>query len=924
MALMDWREVRALSFSLEVRLLGPFEVLVDGQQVAMPAGRLRALLAALAMRATEAVPTDGLIAAVWDDHELPSDARRSLQIAIVRLRALIGAERIETQSGTYMLTCPADCVDGLRLLGATADAAAELDLLDVLSLWRGEPFQGVPSPLLKATAGIRLTEAYLTVFERRIDRDLAEGRYGGLVTELRDLTGKYPLRESLWERLIDVLDRSGRHAEALECYEEVRTRVADELGVDPSPALRALHTGLLRAETEPPQVRARTMPRQLPGDVRQFIGRAEQLTALTSALADHRETAAVVTNVHGAGGVGKTSLVVHWARQMSESFPDGQLFINLHGYGPGEPLSEGEALDLLLHGLGLPAAQIPPSADGRSALLRTTLADRRVLLVLDNARNADQIRPLLPGTGMVVVTSRSQLRSLTAREGAIRIALDRLTRAESRAMLSSSLPESTRSGSEVDELAQLCDHLPLALAIVAERAARLPRPSIDDLIEELRGEQRRLDSFDTGDDQLTSVRTVLTTSYAALPPQAARLFRLLGLHPGLSVSVPAAAALTGTSVSAAARLLDRLEDAHLAHQTARRRYELHDLVGSFAAECALAESAEERDCASVRIMGWYMHSAEAASVKLGQRHTPTRRDESPFGVEALTFDDSRQAMEWLDSEYRTLLTIVRGAVAGGRNQVVFTVVRSLFRYLLTRRPPAEALELQLLAVDAARADGDALAEAVATNQRGSSYGRLGEYERATDWFEQALDLFRAAGDVDGQATALGNIGMIHELDGRPELALAAQEQALALAGQTGEPAAVSSILNNLATTQLQMTRFEAAAQSAAKAMEINRRQGDLTAEAISTDTLGLAKLALDHHDAAIRCFTRAITIHHRMGSGWSEAFTLRNLGRAECAMGRLDAARRSWECALQLLDRDEAPDNPQLSRSELRCLLGGL
>ncbi|MET9311037.1 BTAD domain-containing putative transcriptional regulator [Kribbella sp. NPDC003505] len=897
----------------------------DGQPLDVPAGRLRALLAALAMRAADPVPADHLIAATWEEHERPSDPRRSLQIAVVRLRALIGAEWIETVSGSYRLTCAVDDVDSLRLLKATAEFSAGRDLLDVLALWRGEPFQGVASPLLKATAGIRLTDAYLSVIEHRIDCDLADGRYDGLVAKLRDLIETYPLRESLWARLIEVLDRTGRHAEALKSYEEVRTRIADEFGVDPSPELRALHADLLKADPGPPPIRTPVRPRQLPSDVTHFIGRTEHLSALRSAMAEDWTTACVITNVHGAGGVGKTSLVVHWARQMTVTFPDGQLFIDLHGYGPGEPLSAAEALDSLLRGLGVPAAHIPPSIDGRSALLRTTLADRRVLLVLDNARNVDQIRPLLPGTGMVVVTSRSQLRSLTAREGAIRIAVDRLSREESRALLTGARTESGRCGSAVDELAQLCDDLPLALAIVAERAGRSPHLSLDGLLEELRGERRRLDSFDTGDDQLTSVRTVLTASYVALGSEVARMFRLLGLHPGLSISLPAAAALAERSLSTAARLLDLLEDAHLTRQIAPRRYAVHDLVGAFAAECALTGPAGEGDAAKERITSWYLHSAEAARAQTDQGRTAsTRLDGPPPGVVPLTFNDARQAMDWLDSEYPTLLRIVRGAVDGRRGQVVVTVIRSLFRYLLTRRPPEEALELHQLAVDAARADGDMLAEAVAENHLGTSHGRLGEYEHAIRRCERALELFRAISDVQGQATALGNIGMVHELDRRPELAMAAQEQALALARQTGEPAAVSSILNNLATTQLQMARFDAAARAAAQAVEINRRQGDLTAEATCTDTLGLAKMALGLHDAAARCFTRAITIHRQMGSGWSEAFTLRNLGRAEQVLGRREAALRRWERALLLLDRYEAPDNPQLSRGELRRLIGAL
>ncbi|MEV8378878.1 BTAD domain-containing putative transcriptional regulator [Kribbella sp. NPDC056861] len=570
-----------MAVGLEVRLLGPFEVLVDDQQVRV-VGRLRSLLAALALR-TSVVGFDDLIAAVWEEHERPSDPRRSLQVAVVRLRALIGGGWIETGSGGYRLTGAR--VDAMMLLQATKASRSTVELDEVLSCWRGEPLQGVPSALLESTAGPRLTESYLSILERRIDVDLAEGRYAGLVTELRDLAERYPLRESLWVRLIDLLDRSGRRAEALACYEDIRQRIADELGVAPSQDLRSLHGDLLAADGAPARAEGSGVPRQLPRKVPRFVGRAENLEALDAALA--QQPSGLCLTLSGPPGVGKTSLALEWSHRVAEAFPDGQLFVDLGGYGIGDPLSSGQALELMLQGLGFEAGRIPSSTDARGALLRTSLADRQLLLVLDDARNADQVRPLLPSSGTVLVTSRSQLRSLTAREGAVRIAVDGFSPTEARTFLSRSIPVPVGSRPAADELARWCDHLPLALAVIAEHAERSRYDAVDDLLAEFRRHPYVLDMFDLGDDQQRGLRASLASSYDALPPDAACLFRLLGRQPGHSMTLTAVVELAKLRRAVLLTSLDRLEEAHLLRRTGPDHFELSELMAAYAEECAL-------------------------------------------------------------------------------------------------------------------------------------------------------------------------------------------------------------------------------------------------------------------------------------------------------------------------------------------------
>ncbi|WP_158088868.1 AfsR/SARP family transcriptional regulator [Thermoactinospora rubra] len=577
---------------LRIALLGPFEVRRGAVPIELGSNRLRALLAVLAMSAGETVSIEQLAVALWAE-DLPANQRRSIQTYVARLRPELGPDAIRTTPAGYRLEVDPEQVDALRfrrLVGEAAPArgiAEERRLLDeALALWRGDPFDGVDSDHLHGPKASRLVELRLSAVERWIDLSLAEGRHGEIVAEVRELAARHPLRESLWGRLLLTLDRCGRQAEALAMYEQLRSRLAEELGTDPAPELQCIHAALLDGgawQAEP------VVPRQLPPAVADFTGRRDVLKEMDRLLGEGTRICVVT----GTAGVGKTSLAVHWAHRAAERFPDGQLYIDLQGFGSsGAPLRPQDALSILLQAMGVARHRIPDDPEAAAMLYRTMLAGKRTLVILDNARDADQVRRLLPGGAgcAAVVTSRRGLSSLVTREGAMLVTLGVLTRAEARDLLARRLGrERTETEAQAtDEIVDLCARLPLALVIAAGRAAANPGCPLSALAAILRGVRDDVGVL-ASRDSLTDMRSVLSHSYEALCADAARLFRLLATHPGPDISRTAAAALTGVAPTRADRLLDALLDAHLVAEIAPGRVAFcHDLLRTYARDLTRA------------------------------------------------------------------------------------------------------------------------------------------------------------------------------------------------------------------------------------------------------------------------------------------------------------------------------------------------
>jgi DNA-binding SARP family transcriptional activator len=536
---------------IRIELLGSPHLTVAGREVAIGSYRVWAVLAALAVNAGQVVTMDALTRLVWGDRA-PVSPRAALHTFVNRLRGLVGADAVQTAVDGYLLDVPAETVDALRheqlQIRATelnADAAATT-LDEALALWRGKPFSWAGAEALAAEFGPVLAERYLTATERRVDLDLHGGKYDTAITRLQGLLAEYPLRESLWARLIPALRDAGRTTEARQSYEKVRAMLADALGADPSPDLQEVFLSLGPADTA--DALPDEAPHQLPSGLREFTGRSEQLGWLDCALTDaEARRAGPVVAVVGPGGVGKTSLVLRWAHRVAGRFPDGQLYVNLNGYGAAEPVAARAALDQMLRAVGVPPRRIPADAHEGAGLLRGRLADRRMLVLLDNARDAGQVRPLLPGGGNVtIVTSRSELTGLAVRDGAIRLALPEMTDDEAVELLSRSVgpARAVAEPHAVAELARLCGNLPLALSIAAHQANRYPDDTLAEAVAELRAAADRLDVLHDPGDPSADLRAVFSWSYRALDSDTARVFRYLGLHPAPGISLPAAACST--------------------------------------------------------------------------------------------------------------------------------------------------------------------------------------------------------------------------------------------------------------------------------------------------------------------------------------------------------------------------------------------
>lgn len=933
--------------ALEIRLLGPLEVLVNGVPVQLRGGRARALLAVLALAAGEAVPTDVLIARVWG--ELLADSRGNLYTYVRRLRSVLGPSAIARAAGGYRLDVDPDCVDARRFLalleradqhradqgpysaGQRQDGGGERQLLDeALGLWRGGPYDE-QSDWLSQCQAPRFTERYLTALERRADLDLAAGRHNDLVAELRELTRQHPLREPLWTRLLLALAKSGRHAEALEAYEAIRRRLADELGVDPSPELRQIHADLLEGAAPglPGSARgvdrpASVVPQQLPADLAGFTGRADGIKALDGLLEESGSP--TVLALHGGGGIGKTTLAVHWAHRVKERFPDGQLFVDLRGYGPGSPTAPAEALDGLLRGLGISGAQIPEGVDPRSALLRSTLADRRVLIILDNARDAEQVRPLLPGAGgpAVVVTSRSQLRGLATREGAKRIAVETLSGHESVTLLRDRLSDHEVLDDVLVELAELCGHLPLALAIAAERAGRSKDGALDELFGELRAERDRLDALDSGEDASSNLRSVFSWSYNALDPDTARMFRLIGLHPVNQFSGTAAAALAGSPLPQARKLLDRLVEANLLQADGDGRYAVHDLVRDYANELVETAGPVERDAAIARLDSWYVHTADKARKALTGVPYPVELGGLEPRVHCLDFSNHQQAKAWFTAERVAIFALIAASARAGRHRTTSRLSRLIHAFLVSTHGRAESIPLCRLGVEAARVEGDQVAEAASRNQLGGALWRLCQFDEAAVQQEIARELYRKVGHRDGECRVLGDLGLVYHDTGRLSEAIEMTEQQHHLALELGMTYYVSHSLNNLAAMYRDAGRLSDAVRAAGQAVDGHRGVGDPANLCQALDTLGAVHLARGAADDAAACFEEALGLAREFGYRWAEAVILRNLGTAQLRVARFAEARHSIRAALDIVDEIKADDTGALRRADLVDLLAQL
>jgi DNA-binding SARP family transcriptional activator/Tfp pilus assembly protein PilF len=921
----------------EFLLLGPLVVRADGSQVEVTAAKQRAILAALLLRANQAVPADDLAETLWGE-DLPSAARAGVQNYVMRLRKALGpaGARIITEPGAYLIRVQPGDLDLHRfedLLREARTAAqdgrwqvAADHVSAALALWRGEPLADVGSDLLRARAGPRLAELRLQALETRLDADLHLGRPGEVIAELRQLAAEHPLRERFHALLMLALYRDGRPGEALAAYQHARGLLVDELGAEPGPELRQLHQQILTADPALVQpasdpagpTPARPAPRELPGDVAAFTGRAAELAELDRLLlgqADpppggRKPTAAVISAVSGTAGVGKTALAIHWAHHAAGKFPDGQLYVNLRGYDPDRPMAAADALAAFLRSLGVPGQDIPPDEAERASRYRSLLTGKRMLVVLDNAATVEQVRPLLPGTPGcgVVVTSRDSLAGLVARDGARRLDLDLLPLADAVALLRELI--GTRADAQPDaavKLAELCARLPLALRVAAELATTRADVPLADLAAELADEQQRLDLLQAGDDPRTAVRAVFAWSYQHLDPDPARTFRLAGLHPGADFEPYAVAALTGTSLEESRRTLEVLVRAHLLQAAGRNRYSMHDLLRAYARDRAAKLDGEDgMHVALTRLLDHYLQGAAAAMDILH----PAERDRRPvIGMPVSPTapkPDRATALTWLDTELGSFAAVTAHAAEHGWTLHATQIAGTLARYLDCGAWYAEAWSIHSHAQRAASQAGDRPAEARALNALGTVVFRLADYAAASEYFRQAADIFREKGDRASEGRTLQNLGMVHYGQGSYEAANDLLQRALALHRSIGDRSGQAVVLDSLGTVARHQGRFEVALSNHQQALALSREAGDPLHEATTLAGLGAVWERRNRHPQALHYYESALTLFRQVGDRANEARMLASIGSACLQQGRYQQATDHLTQALEFDRKSES------------------
>jgi len=662
-------------------------------------------------------------------------------------------------------------------------------------------------------------------------------------------------------------------------------------------------------------VRRRPVPAQLPGDVPGFVGRADQLSRLTKLLdGGDRPATVVISAIAGTAGVGKTALAVHWAHQSVDQFPDGQLYVNLRGFDPaGTAAKPTDVVRSFLDALNVPAQRVPEGLDARAALYRSLLADRRMLVLLDNARDADQVRPLLPGTAscLVLVTSRNRLTGLVASAGALPLPLDVLSPDEAHDLLAQRLGM-VRTAAEpgaVEEIVERCARLPLALAIVAARAAAEPQQPLATLAADL---QDRLDSLATGDPG-TDVRSVFSWSYRQLSEPAARLFRLLGVHPGPDLSASAAASLAGTAPGQARPLLTELIQAHLVTEPVPGRYALHDLLRAYAGELAAAVDAQDdRRAAIHRLLDHYLRSAHRADAAARDPDRDPIELVPPLaGISVEAFESADAAMEWFAAEHQVLMAAVRLAVDAGLDRHAWQLVWSMARFI-DHRDFRDAVTLHRIALEAARRLDDRAVRGYSHRMLGKAYGLVGEHDEARVQLEHALEMYRQLGDDTNQAHAHLTLGIALDRQGRYRDALHQTEQALARFQTSGQQVWQANALNAVGWGHARLGDYETALQHCLRALALHQELGYRRGEASARDSLGVAYHHLGRYADAIAAYRQALALFRDMGIRYDEADVLAHLGDTYQASGDTEAARDQWRAALAILTNLDHPDAEQV------------
>ncbi|HEY2574930.1 MAG TPA: BTAD domain-containing putative transcriptional regulator [Streptosporangiaceae bacterium] len=945
---------------MRFQILGPVEFWTGQAWAAIGAPKWRSLLATLLINAGQVVSTDRLIQEIWGD-KAPAGANNLVSIYALRLRRLIGDEHglvLRTRAPGYQIILELGDLDAAQFDALVREARQALAdhkpehgselLTAALALWKGGPLIDVPrSPLIVAEAE-RLEAAKLDALELRIEADIGCGRNAEVIPELFRLVADHPIREGFWGLLMQALDGAGRHAEALTAYQRAKEVIAEELGVDPGEQLQGLYQEILtrdlrqqgtragqaakvgyREQAEEPPAAEPAPPMQLPIDISDFTGRAEHVARLCELQpgdeADDGAGAVMVALVTGAGGLGKTTLAVHAAHRLRSRFPDGQLYVDLLGVS-AQPQAPADVLARFLRDLGVDGGQIPVDEEERAALFRTRLTGRRVLILLDNARDYTQVRPLLPGSSScaVLVTSRKILADLVV-AAPRRVDLDVLDPVEARALFSG-IVGAGRAGADAKatgEVLAACAGLPLAIRIAGAWLAARPKWEVGALATRLRGQHGRLDVFKVGD---LAVRTTFEVSFADLPPAAtsggidpARAFRLLGLWEGPVIGLAAAAALFGQPGAGTGDALEQLVDVHLLESPAPDVFRFHDLLREYAHERSAAEPEQARRDATVRILSWYLHTAEAAARTISPNHARVPIGEPGPGVRPLAFGSLEEALDWSETERASLVAATRQAAEAGLHDIAWQLPAATMSFFYRRSHWADWVLTHELGLASARTLGDRLGEARMLNNLGMVHGEQ-RNEAATGFFEQAAAIYRELGDRDGEARAMTNIATAWTHLGRFNEALEAGGRSLVLQRELGRRYGEGITLSSMGWANRQLGKDEEAIACLQDALTIFRELGDEMTEADALGELGDVHLGMGRLGEAMDSLRESLGLWRRIGDRHGQAMTLQRLGKALHQAGRLAEARESL-CEAQRIS-EELGDHKEAE--EIRSTLAKL
>ncbi|MFE1366873.1 BTAD domain-containing putative transcriptional regulator [Streptomyces anulatus] len=953
--------------ALRFTVLGPVRAWRGSELLSSGSPQQRALLAALLLREGRTATAGELIDAFWGE-DPPSQALATIRTYASRLRKILGQDTLVSESGGYAirtdraaldLTLAQDLAAEAEKARAAGDRCQARTLINkVLGLWDGEALASVPGPYAD-NQRTRLEEWRLQLTETRLDLDLEVGCHAEAVSELTALTAAHPLRERLRELLMVALYRSGRQAEALAVYADTRRLLAEELGVDPRPELAQLQQRILRADEElarpadePAPASAPLRPAQLPATVPDFTGRSAFVSELGSRLATAESSVMAVSAVAGIGGVGKTTLAVHVAHQARRHFPDGQLYVDLQGAGARAAEPE-TVLGSFLRALGTADSAIPDTLDERAALYRSTLDGRRILILLDNAHDAAQIRPLLPGTPgcAALVTSRVRMVDLA---GAHLVDLDVMSPEEA-LQLFTRIVGAERVGAEREaalDVVAACGFLPLAIRIAASRLAARRTWTVSVLAAKLADERRRLDELQAGD---LAVKATFELGYGQLEPAQARAFRLLGLADGPDISLAAAAALLDLDPHVAEDLLEALVDTSLVESAAPGRYRYHDLVRLYARACAERDEQPpvERELALSRLLDFYL--ATAAGVYALERPGDRTVDHlEGTEREGLSFTDHGRALDWLYTEASCLLSCVQ------QNRTPASIRRAVDLLLAAKdlaESGANARQFESAATvvrDAAVEAGDPHAEARARTTLAQVHSMAGRFDQAEDEARRAMLLAPSVDDVWTHCNAPNELGIIAGYRNQQEEAEALLRQACTAFRADGNHAGEASALCNLSRVHLAMGRTASAVKLAGEGVALYNRMGLTLRLANGRYALGLAlaranrpeeahvrltealavfresrqrlwegmtlfrlaevQLTAERPAQAAALAEQALTMLLHIGGEWRRANVLTVLGRALHGIGQADRAQVCWREALSVFEQLKAPESEAVSR----------